>query len=65
MDIELHHKVKQWHQEYLAWCVKNGMQLTEDYQVTKYALECLDFREKYEPFVKRWYKEVPDEVRSK
>lgn len=65
MDIDLHYKAKQWHQEYLAWGRKNGMKLTEDYQVTKYALECINFREKYEPLVKKWYKEVPNEVRSK
>lgn len=57
MDFELHYKAKKWHEDFLRWAKNNGATDTDEYKVTKYALECIEFKRKYEPFIRARYKE--------
>lgn len=44
MDFVLHNKAEAWHRDYLRWAEKYGVTNTDEYRITKYALECIQMR---------------------
>ena len=57
MNFALHYEAKKWHEDFLKWAKENDASRTDEYKITKYALECIEFRKKYEPFVRANCKE--------
>lgn len=57
IDVTKHAQAILWHENFIKWAEENHVTNSDEYRVTKYALECIEFRAKYEGFINRNYKE--------
>lgn len=53
MNFELHHKAEKWHRDFIRWAEKHEATNTDEYKITKYALECIQMRGVYEKYLRQ------------